>query len=603
MYPQRWAQEIQGTGEALAYKWARFLLGIASLAVCADFQCTSAQVPQHPASAGEVSVQENQSAYTLRSERNLVLVRVVVRDRSGKAVGGLRKEDFKLFDNGKPQTISDFNIELSSDKPPAPPSTAPSNVPGTSATEEGPSATLPERFVALYFDDVHLTFEDAVRTRDAAKRYLRDDLRPSDRAAIFTSSGRLSQDFTANRDLLSQTLDRLQPRPIAGNLMGANSCPYITPYQAYQINLQQPDAIQLAVLDIIDCQCNGDGQRCPNALVEAQGDARQVSEADDTQSRYSLRELEALIRHLSAMPGQRSIVFVSPGFLTDELSYELSQITDRALHARVIVNTLDSRGLYAPLPGGDVNAQNSGGLNMVQKSILRDRMDRQELMSSGSVLSQLATETGGVVFQNSNDYDAGFKRAGDLAETSYVLSFSPQTLKFNGSFHKLKVALANPSGLTAQARRGYFAPRKAEDPATREREDIQEAVFSQDDMRELPLNVSTQFFKTDNVNAKLSLVAHIDLGSIHFLKEDGRNVDDLTLVAAFFDTDGNYITGTSETIQMHLRDATLDKLSHSGISVKASVGVKAGSYLMRVVVRDSQSARIAALSRAVTIPY
>lgn len=122
-------------------------------------------------------------------------------------------------------------------------------------------------------------------------------------------------------------------------------------------------------------------------------------------------------------------------------------------------------------------------------------------------------------------------------------------------------------------------------------------------MRELPLDVSTQFFKTDNVNAKLSVVAHIDLSSIQFLKQEGRNVDDLLLVAALFDSDGNYITSTSQTIQMHLRDSTLEKLSHSGISVKTSMGVKAGTYLMRVVVRDSQSTRIAALSRAVTIPF
>ena len=240
---------------------------------------------------------------------------------------------------------------------------------------------------------------------------------------------------------------------------------------------------------------------------------------------------------------------------------------------------------------------------MMQKSILREQFDREELMASADVLSQLASETGGVWFHNNNDYNAGFKRAGGLAETSYVLAFSPPNLKFDGSFHKLKVELVNPSGLTAQARRGYFAPRKIEDPAAREKEDIQEAVFSRDDMRELPLEVSTQFFKTDHVNAKLSVVAHIDLSSIHFLKQDGRNVDNLLLVAALFDSDGNYLTSTSETVQMHLRDATMEKLSHSGISVKASLGVKVGSYLMRVVVRDSQSTRIAALSRAVTIPY
>jgi hypothetical protein len=239
---------------------------------------------------------------------------------------------------------------------------------------------------------------------------------------------------------------------------------------------------------------------------------------------------------------------------------------------------------------------------MMEMSVLREDMNRQELLVSSDVLSQLATETGGVWFHNNNDYADGFKRAGNLAESSYILAFSPANLKLDGSFHRLKVELVNSSGLTTQARRGYFAPRKAEDPETREKEDIEEAVFSRDDVRELPMDVNTQFFKTDNVNAKLSVVAHIGLNSVQFLKQDGRNVDTLKLVAALFDNDGNYVTSTSETVQMHLRDATMNKMSHSGISVKASLGVKVGNYVVRVVVRDSQSNRIAAVSRAVTIP-
>ena len=152
------------------------------------------------------------------------------------------------------------------------------------------------------------------------------------------------------------------------------------------VNSQLPDAIRLAVLDIIDCQCNGDARNCPNASQDALSYARQVFDADDTQSRYSLRALETLIRHLSALPGERSIVFVSPGFLTQELKYELSQITDRALHARVVINTLDSRGLFAPIPGGDASVQSSGGLNVMQKNVLREQIDREELMVSEDVL-------------------------------------------------------------------------------------------------------------------------------------------------------------------------------------------------------------------------
>jgi len=49
--------------------------------------------------------------YTLRAQRNVVIVRVIVRDRNGKAVAGLHKEDFRLFDDKGPQTIDGFSVD------------------------------------------------------------------------------------------------------------------------------------------------------------------------------------------------------------------------------------------------------------------------------------------------------------------------------------------------------------------------------------------------------------------------------------------------------------------------------------------------------------
>jgi hypothetical protein len=154
-----------------------------------------------------------------------------------------------------------------------------------------------------------------------------------------------------------------------------------------------------------------------------------------------------------------------------------------------------------------------------------------------------------------------------------------------------------------QARRGYYAPSQAPDAPERIEEEIQQAVFSHDELRELPVEISTQFFQAGDQGAKLSVGARVDVHSLHFHKAEGRNVDDLTTVVAVFDRDGNLVDGKKKVVKLRLRDATLEKLAQSGLGTKTAFDVKPGTYLVRVVVRDSESGQLSALNRAVEIPY
>src|ERR1035438_9735192 len=114
------------------------------------------QTPQPPANRDdEVSTRDTPA--TFRSKVNLVLVPVVIRDRQGRVIGDLRKEDFQLFDNGKPQTISSFSVETLASQTVEP---VKAETPPALSGEESPAATnpadIPKRFVVYFFDDVHL---------------------------------------------------------------------------------------------------------------------------------------------------------------------------------------------------------------------------------------------------------------------------------------------------------------------------------------------------------------------------------------------------------------------------------------------------------------
>jgi hypothetical protein len=233
----------------------------------------------------------------------------------------------------------------------------------------------------------------------------------------------------------------------------------------------------------------------------------------------------------------------------------------------------------------------------------KDNLRRQDLLHKAEVLNYMAMDTGGIYFHNSNDFDEGFRLVDSLPEVYYVLSFSPQSLKFDGRFHPLQVSLATPRGLTVQARRGYFAPRSASGPAAKEKEEIEQAVFSQDELHELPVQVSTQFFKINQNDARLSILTRVDLRPVRFRKEQGRNLNTLTFVTALFDRDGKYVNSKGKTIEFHLRDESLEKLTQSGITAKTSFDLKPGTYLVREVVRDAEGNQISGLNRTVEIPY
>jgi hypothetical protein len=184
-----------------------------------------------------------------------------------------------------------------------------------------------------------------------------------------------------------------------------------------------------------------------------------------------------------------------------------------------------------------------------------------------------------------------------------MLGFSPQNQKMDGRFHTIKVTLTNKQKYSIQARRGYYAPRKVDDPNEQAKQEIQEAVFSQDEIHDLPLDLQTQFFKTSDTGVHLSVVSHLEVKGIHFRKADGRSVDELTLATVIFDENGNYVTGGEKILQMRLLDTTFERLSRTGLNVKSSFDIKPGKYLVRQVVRDSEGSQMAARNGAVSIPF
>lgn len=562
---------------------------------------TTTSSAQSSASSNQAQIEHPAAEITTRDETttfkvnvNLVLLRVVVRDGGGHTIGNLQKEDFLLFDNRKPQVITQFSAEQAGKKNETR-TTAEANgeQPGTAQNEP---VFVPQSFIAYLFDDVHLTFADLARARSAADVHIRS-LGPNDRAAIFTTSGRTTLDFTDDRAKLHQALFELQPHPITGP--ATTGCFTMSLYMADQIENQHDlQATNVATQDALTCDFNNDPRMLAAAQQYVDSTARQVLESGTQESHVSLTVVSDIIRRLSVAPGRRSIVLVSPGFLTPQMEFEYTSAIDRAVKAQVVIGALDARGLYVP-PGMDASNQAPpSAMSIAWKQMY----DSSEASANSDILAVLADATGGIFFHNSNDLDEGFRRVASTPEYSYVLGFSPANLKLDGSFHSLKLSLKNPQKFSIQARRGYYAPKHGQNPAEQAKQEIEDALFSQEEMHSLPVELHTQFYKASDADAKLTVLAHIDVRRLRLRKVDGRNQNELILVSGLFNGNGSLVQAIQKTLTMKLKDETLEKKMGSGITLRTSFDVKPGNYLVRLVVRDAEAQLLSAENDAVRIP-
>src|SRR5438309_9414397 len=558
---------------------------------------TTAPLPT-PATGQNEEVSSQETPTTFKVRVNLVLVRVVVRDAKGKIVPNLKKEDFQLYDNKKPQTISSFNVETPETRTAsALASTAAESSSSSADAAGGKAVVLPQRFVSMVFDDVHLSMADAVFVRESARRFF-EGLAASDRVSLNTTSGQLTQEFTDDHNKLAEALFGILPRSLTSH--NSHECPDVGYYQADLIvNKSDQQALGVATEEALQCAFNADPRMRAAAQNLAQVAAdRAVAQGDD-ETEYAYRHLEDVVRRLASMPGQRVLVLVSPGFIASTLQSEASEMVDRATRANIVINTIDARGLYTPDMGDIADPPN----DTIRTAGFKTSYRVSTQVAQEDVLAQLADGTGGKVLHNRNDVDEAIRDAGAAPALSYLLGFAPQNLKIDGRFHLLKVALTNKQKFEIQARHGYFAPKTVADPAEAAKQEMQEALFSQEEIRDLPVELQTQFFKKDETQARLAVLTHFDVKDIHFRKLQGRSNDQLTILTDIFDANGNFVTGLSKIVDMNLLGTTFTRLSRSGFTVKTSFDVKPGTYLVRLVVRDAVGAQMAARNGAVVIPY
>ena len=529
-------------------------------------------------------------------DTKLVEVGVVARDGKGHPIGGLTRDDFEISDNGKRRAVTAFSMETFTPAGAKPTGSAPAVAAGVQP------ATAPKapRYVALVFDDMGMNADEMMRSKAAALRFVKESFAANDRAGIFTTSQEHNLPFTTDGAKLAGAIAHIgyHPRTVEGG-----TCPHYTAYDAFVIaNNQDRDSLAVKVSEYLTCHPPpGGGSRRgrggssdslnPDAVRAVMAETSVLWEQIRMNSLNTLGSLTDLINYMGRFDGRRVILMASSGFLTGTMEQDQDDLITRALHAGVVINSIDAKGLYT-----QPAAEMTGGAN-VRSVIRQGTLGTRPQQAASDVLGTLADGTGGLFFHNNNDLTTGFRELGMVPEVSYLLAFAPDAP--DGRFHKLKVKV-NAKGAAVQARPGYMSVAPAVQ-AQREDRPLDKEVAATDTMGDVPCTFTTELAKVESGAPAVSVAMHIDVGKLKFREGFGLHTQKLTFIVGLFDQAGNYVTGRESEMELAMSDATYRQASAGGINARVTLEAAPGEYRLRGVVQDAIEGKMTAATLALKL--
>jgi VWFA-related protein len=551
----------------------------------------------------------------VRVYSDLVQTDVMVFDRQGRFVNGLKREDFELRIDGKTRPVEFFEriaaganneeVQLAAAR-------------GVAVPGKGPSPIRPvpldrERTIFFYVDDLHLSAGNLLRMRKLLLRFVDQDLGQNDMAAITSASGTIGflQQLSDNKAVLRAAVERLSARSSAHSDMER---PPMTEYLALQIDRQDRDVTGFFV-DALIKDFSMLGRDMAEAMVKSR--ANQVLSQAGGTTTNTLVGLESLVRSSSKLSGRKIVFFISDGFLLDDRNsdalYRLRKVTSAAARSGVVIYSLDARGLVASL------ADASAGTTFDPTGRL-DRGSSGELLASQDAMNALANDTGGRAIFNTNALDVGLKNALKETSTYYLLAWRPDhEAATSDKFRRIAVSLPGHPDLTVRVRQGFFdresptlesqAKKKAqpEQAANKTGPEQSEAVLRDSftevyPTSEIPIAVNLSFLDIPTKGIVLNVAMQVKVDSLEFKNVNGKLKGEVDLRASVFNDHGKAGATFAERLTVSAHSLEALRRGNNELIYNYQVYLPEGLFQVRVGARDPASGKVGTAYEWIEVP-
>jgi len=391
-----------------------------------------------------------------RSATTLVEVDVIVRDGGRRFVEGLKADDFEVFEEGVPQQTQTLYVVEGTRVQPV------GLGAGASAAAPLPS-TLPatQRVLILFFDLEHLDQGSFKQLQPAAVKFVESGFQQGDIGGVLLGSTMAGNKLTPNKEELLTALRTAKPSFAAtSRRLDMRDWPRMSQVEAIRIAINNDSEILSQVVrraEAESAQTAGGAAGGPDLTGTVMEKARYlVSQARPAAGR-TLKTMQALNTGLARVPGRKTVVFMSEGFMFDTSWGDLRALVAQAARANIRIYSIDALGLRRRDTSTDLAVMRP---LETEASIPTDAYNTIE---EGS--NTLAVDTGGYVIRNTNDFAGALAEIGRDASHYYVIGYSPSNPVMDGKFRGIKVRVKR-DGVEVRARRGYVAvPPAAPAPA------------------------------------------------------------------------------------------------------------------------------------------
>ncbi|HEY0726539.1 MAG TPA: VWA domain-containing protein, partial [Pyrinomonadaceae bacterium] len=477
---------------------------------------------------GSVAFAQQQTAdEVVRVKANLVNIDVIVKDKKGKYIPDLTAEDFTIVENGVAQKIEFFDGPLTKTE-----STSTTAAAAPGATTTTPPTAAPRNYVALVLDSQTTDITNLKQVREGTIRYIREKITDDDVVALLsvTNGLQMLQPFTQDKNKLIAALESggvnasatgFEQKDIAGNISSRQA-------QLASAPSLPPSAITSP----------GGGSEAAKAMIAQTVLAQFVrlrTALSLQQSRPVLAALAAISEGLRSIPGKKTLVLFSQGFVTPAvLDWQVQSTIDIANRANVAIYIIDSAGLRAgaPASGSLVPSTPMAGVSGIvnQEQRIRavggetvfDNVRQEGQNREYDILYRMSGDTGGRFFKGNNDIGLGLERINEEIHARYTIAYRSTNQNFDGTFRKVKIDVRRPDAQII-SRNGYYAIAPEEivllSPADKK---LLTGFAKAQSNPELPLSVALTQFRTRDGLFTVPVALELPPGSVKFERKGDK---------------------------------------------------------------------------------
>ena len=555
-----------------------------------------------PAEQGEDEV--------LRISTELVQTDVVVLDKQGHFVEGLKPEQFELKVDGKPQPIAFFDRVTTGSASEETQLLAARGGARPAALKEAPRTTIKRgRTIIFFVDDLHMSADSLNRVRKLLLRLIDNELDADDLAVVASPASPIGflKQFTNNKTVLRAAVARLSYQPYAAS---DNQRPQMSEFQAQAIDRNDQDVMAYFVEQVVR-----ENPRMPATMAASvvKQRAQQILRQASFVTLNMVSALDSLMRNSISLPGRKIAFFFSDGFFLDNRSSDTQErfrrATTAAARAGVVIYTLESRGLV------------TGMSDPTREEVFdpRGRFARMtataEIAPSQDALHSLAEETGGRAFVNTNALDSLLRSAFEEMSRYYLLAWrpNPETNR-GGKFRRIEVSITGRSDLKVRARRGFLPeaanPRakqgdaRATPPATAKTADgeLRDAINSMLPQKALRTSLSANYIDLPENGLLLTIAMKIPGDALTYTPVADKLGAVVDVVGGVFNDQGQLLSSFKDELKPVASSTDQSALRSQRVIYTSQLAVKPGLYQVRVAARDAQSKRTGSATEWIEVP-